>query len=117
MNKVQEIKGIKVLAAEVPDQDMNSLRTMGDELKEKLGGGVVVLASAKDGKVSLCAMATDDAVKCGAHAGNIVKAAAAIVGGGGGGRPNMASAGGKDPAKIPEAVAAVPAVVERMIKG
>jgi alanyl-tRNA synthetase len=116
MDSVVEVNGIKVLAAPVPDQDMNSLRALGDELKEKLGGGVVVLASAKDGKVNLCAFASDDAVKKGAHAGNIVKAAAAIVGGGGGGRPNMASAGGKDPSKMPEAIAAVPGIVEGMCK-
>ncbi len=116
MDSVREIKGVRLLAASVPDQDMNGLRTLGDDLKEKLGDGVVVLASAKDGKVSLCAMATDAAVKAGAHAGNIVKAAAQIVGGGGGGRPNSASAGGKDPAKIPDAIAAVSAILEGMLK-
>ena len=116
MDSVVEVNGVKVLAVSVPDQDMNSLRTLGDELKEKLGGGVVVLASAKDGKVNLCAFVSDDAVKKGAHAGNIVKAAAAIVGGGGGGRPNMASAGGKDPSKIPEAIGAIPGIVEGMCK-
>jgi len=93
----------------------NALREMGDELKAKLGEGVVVLASAKDGKVNICAMATDGAVKAGAHAGNIIKAAAQIAGGGGGGRPNAASAGGKDPAKIPDALAAVPGILESML--
>ncbi len=116
MDSVKEIKGIKLLAAAVPDQDMNGLRSLGDSLKEKLGEGVVVLASSKDGKVSLCAMATDAAVKAGAHAGNIVKQAAAIVGGGGGGRPNMASAGGKDASKIPDAISAIPSILEQMIK-
>lgn len=114
MDSVTEVKGVKVLAVSVPDQDMNSLRALGDELKEKLGGGVVVLASAKDGKVNLCAFASDDAIKKGAHAGNILKAAAAIVGGGGGGRPNMASAGGKEPSKLPEAIKAVPGIIESM---
>ena len=85
-------------------------------LKEKLGDGVVVLASAKDGKVSLLAMATDGAMKKGAHAGNLIKAAAAIVGGGGGGRPNMAQAGGKNPDAIPEAIAKIPELVEGQIK-
>ena len=75
-------------------------------LKEKLGDGVVVLASAKDGKVSLLAMATDGAMKKGAHAGNLIKAIASIVGGGGGGRPNMAQAGGKNPAGIKDAMEA-----------
>lgn len=116
MDSVVQIKETKLLAANVPDQDMNALRNLGDELKEKLGEGVVVLASAKDGKVSLCAMATEGAVKQGAHAGNIVKAAAAIVGGGGGGRPNMASAGGKDASKIPDAIAAIPSILEGMLK-
>ena len=85
---------------------------MGDQLKNKLGSGVVVLASAKDGKVSLLAMATDDAVKAGAHAGNIIKAAAAVCGGGGGGRPNMAQAGGKDATKIAEALETAKTVLE-----
>lgn len=116
MDSVKEIKGTKLLAVAVPDQDMNGLRSLGDSLKEKLGEGVVVLASSKDGKVSLCAMATDAAVKAGAHAGNIVKQAAAIVGGGGGGRPNMASAGGKDASKIPDAISAIPSILEQMIK-
>ncbi len=116
MDSVKDIKGTKLLAVAVPDQDMNGLRGLGDSLKEKLGEGVVVLASSKDGKVSLCAMATDAAVKAGAHAGNIVKQAAAIVGGGGGGRPNMASAGGKDASKIPDAISAIPSILEQMIK-
>lgn len=90
-----EVKGIKLVAAEVKEADANALRTMGDQLKNKLGSGVVVLASANGGKVNLLAMATDDAVKAGAHAGNIIKAAAAVCGGGGGGRPNMAQAGRK----------------------
>ncbi len=90
MNQVQEVKGVKLLAASLEDVDMNGLRDLGDQLKEKLGEGVVVLASAKGGKVSLLAMATDAAQKAGAHAGNLIKGMAAIVGGGGGGRPNMA---------------------------
>ena len=90
MDQVTEVKGVKLLAASVPDVDMNGLRELGDQLKEKLGEGVLVLASAKDGKVSLVAMVTPEAQKAGAHAGNLVKAAAALVGGGGGGRPNMA---------------------------
>ena len=96
LNSKVEIGGVAVLAAEVKDMDGNALRTMGDQLKQKLGSGVVVLASGKDGKVNLMAMATDDVVKKGVHAGNIIKAAAAVCGGGGGGRPNMAQAGGKE---------------------
>ena len=112
MDQVVEVKGVKVLASAVDGVDMNGLRDLGDQLKEKLGEGVVVLASAKDGKVSLLAMATQGAMDKGAHAGNLIKAAAAIVGGGGGGRPNMAQAGGKNPDKIPEAIAKVAELVE-----
>ena len=116
MDQVVEVKGVKVLASAVDGVDMNGLRDLGDQLKEKLVEGVVVLASAKDGKVSLLAMATQGAMDKGAHAGNLIKAAAAIVGGGGGGRPNMAQAGGKNPDKIPEAIAKVAELVEGQLK-
>ncbi len=102
--QVKEIGGVKFLAAQIDDMDMSGLRDLGDQLKEKLGEGVIVLASAKNGKVSLMAMATDDAVKAGAHAGNLIKASAGLVGGGGGGRANMAQAGGKNPDGIPAAL-------------
>ncbi len=116
MNQVQEVKGVKLLAASLEDVDMNGLRDLGDQLKEKLGEGVVVLASAKGGKVSLLAMATDAAQKAGAHAGNLIKGMAAIVGGGGGGRPNMAQAGGKNPEKIGEALEAAAEILMGQIK-
>ena len=116
MNQVQEIKGVKLLAARVDDVDMNGLRDLGDQLKEKLGDGVAVLASVKDGKVSLMATATDEAQKKGAHAGNLIKAIAAIVGGGGGGRPGMAQAGGKNPAAVDDAIKEAAKVVESQIK-
>ena len=112
MNQVVEVKGVKLLAAKVEGVDMNGLRDLGDQLKEKLGEGVVVLAAVNEGKVSLLAMATDSAQKAGAHAGNLIKAVAAIVGGGGGGRPNMAQAGGKNPEKADEAIAAVAGILE-----
>lgn len=112
MDQVQEIKGVKLLAAEVDGVDMNGLRDLGDQLKEKLGEGVVVLASGNDGKVSLMVTATDAAMKQGAHAGNLVKAIAGLVGGGGGGRPNMAQAGGKNPAGIQEALKKAAEVLE-----
>jgi len=105
MDQVQEVKGVKLLATRAADVDMNGLRELGDQLKEKLGEGVVVLLSEKEGKVNLIVMATDGAMAKGAHAGNLVKKIAAIVGGGGGGRPNMAQAGGKNPAGIDEAIA------------
>ena len=110
-----EIGGVAVLAAEVKDMDGNALRTLGDQLKQKLGSGVVVLASGKDGKVNLMAMATDDVVKKGVHAGNIIKAAAAVCGGGGGGRPNMAQAGGQDASKIADALEKAKAVVAEQL--
>lgn len=112
MNQVQEIKGVKLLAAEVDGVDMNGLRDLGDQLKEKLGDGVVVLASGNDGKVSLMVTATDAAMKQGAHAGNLIKAIAGLVGGGGGGRPNMAQAGGKNSAGIQEALKKAAEVLE-----
>lgn len=116
MDKVQEIRGVKLLAASVENVDMNGLRDLGDQLKEKLGDGVVVLASAKDGKVSLLAMVTDAAQKVGAHAGNLIKGMAAIVGGGGGGRPNMAQAGGRNPEKIEEALKAAAEILSEQMK-
>ena len=116
MNQVQEVKGVKLLAVSLTDVDMNGLRDLGDQLKEKLGEGVVVLASVAGGKVSLLAMVTDQAQKAGAHAGNLIKGMAAIVGGGGGGRPNMAQAGGKNPAKVPEALEAAAGISADQIK-
>ncbi|MDE6699854.1 MAG: alanine--tRNA ligase, partial [Acetatifactor sp.] len=116
MNQVQEVKGVKLLAVSVDGVDMNSLRDLGDQMKEKLGEGVVVLLSEQDGKVNLVAMATDGAVKAGAHAGNLIKGIAALVGGGGGGRPNMAQAGGKNPAGIGQAVAETAKVLEGQLQ-
>ena len=116
MDQVQEVKGVKLLAVSLTDVDMNGLRDLGDQLKEKLGEGVVVLASVAGGKVSLLAMVTDQAQKAGAHAGNLIKGMAAIVGGGGGGRPNMAQAGGKNPAKVPEALEAAAGILADQIK-
>lgn len=112
MDQVTEIKGIKLLAAKVPGVDMNGLRDLGDQLKAKLGEGVIVLISDADGKVSMVAMATDAAQKAGAHAGNLIKGIAGLVGGGGGGRPNMAQAGGKNPAGIDKAIAEASKVLE-----
>ena len=113
MDQVTEIKGVKLLAASVPGVDMNGLRDLGDQLKDKLGQGVVVLASEKDGKVNLIAMATQEAMDKGAHAGNLIKAIAGKVGGGG--RPNMAQAGGKNPAGIPDAIAQARAALEAQV--
>ena len=115
MDQVQEVKGVKLLATSVDGVDMNGLRDLGDNLKGQLGEGVVVLASSCDGKVNLVAMATEEAIAKGAHAGNLIKAIAAKVGGGGGGRPNMAQAGGKNPAGIPDAISEVKTALEGML--
>ena len=116
MDQVKEVRGVRLLAAKADNVDMNGLRELGDQLKEKLGEGVVVLASEKDGKVNLVAMATEEAMAKGAHAGNLIKGIAALVGGGGGGRPNMAQAGGKNPAGIPQAIVEVEKVLDGQIK-
>lgn len=116
MDQVTEVKGTKLLAVSISGVDMNGLRDLGDQLKEKLGEGVIVLASENDGKVNLVAMATDGAMKAGAHAGNLIKAIAGKVGGGGGGRPNMAQAGGKNPAGIADALAEAKTALEGQIQ-
>ena len=116
MDQVKEVKGVKVLAVKADGVDMNGLRNLGDQLKEKLGEGVIVIASVLDGKVNLMATATDGAMKQGAHAGNLIKAIAGRVGGGGGGRPNMAQAGGKNPDGVAAALEKVMDVVSEQIK-
>ena len=116
MNQVTEVKGVKLLAAKVSGVDMNGLRDLGDQLKEKLGEGVILLASDLEGKVNLVAMATEDAMKKGAHAGNLIKGIAGLVGGGGGGRPNMAQAGGKNPGGIKAAIAEAAKVLDGQVK-
>ena len=116
MDQVKEVKGVKVLAAQADGVDMNGLRNLGDQLKDKLGEGVIVLASVTDGKVNLMATATDGALKQGVHAGNLIKAIAGLVGGGGGGRPNMAQAGGKNPEGVQAALEKAVETVESQIQ-
>ncbi|WP_289291147.1 alanine--tRNA ligase [Sporofaciens musculi] len=116
LSQVTDVKGVKLLAAKVEGVDLNGLRDLGDQLKEKMGEGVILLASAAEGKVSLMAMATKEAMDRGAHAGNLIKAAAALVGGGGGGRPNMAQAGGKNPEGISDALAKAAELLESQLK-
>ncbi len=116
MDKVVDVKGVKLLAASVDGVDMNGLRELGDSLKDKLGEGVIVLASNAGGKVNLISMATQEAMDKGAHAGNLIKGIAGFVGGGGGGRPNMAQAGGKNPEGIDRAIAEAANVLEGMLK-
>ena len=115
-DKIREIGGVKLIASRAEGLDMNGLRNMGDKLRNEIGEGVVVLASAVEGKVNLMVTATDGAVARGAHAGNIIKAIAAEVGGGGGGRPQMAQAGGKDPAGIDRALEKAGEVLASLLK-
>ncbi|RSK27965.1 alanine--tRNA ligase [Bacillus sp. HMF5848] len=111
-SNAQVINGVNVIATKIANGDMNQLRTMMDDIKQKVDSAVILLGSVNDGKVSLLAGVTDDLVKKGYHAGKLVKEAATICGGGGGGRPDMAQAGGKDPSKIDDAIA----VVEQWVK-
>lgn len=115
LNTVEEVKGVKLLATKVSDVDMNGLRNLGDNLKEKMGGGVVVIVSTTADKANVIVMADDDAISKGAHAGNMIKEIAKCVGGGGGGRPNMAQAGGKNPAGADEAVAKAKEILEQQL--
>ena len=115
MDQVTEVKGVKLLATKLEGVDMNGLRDLGDQLKDKMGEGVILLASVNEGKVSLMAMATPGAMEKGAHAGNLIKAVAGCVGGGGGGRPNMAQAGGKNPDGVEAAIAKAREVLEGQI--
>lgn len=106
--QAQEINGIRLVTQQLKDVDMNRLRDLGDEIKSKIGDGVVVLVSEIGGKVNLMVTATDEAVKKGAHAGNLIKQLAPLIGGGGGGKPTMAQAGGKDPSGIDALLKKVP---------
>ena len=115
LEQTEDVKGVKLLAAKLDNVEMGALRDLGDQLKDKIGDGVVALLSSCGEKANIVIMATDSAVKAGAHAGNLIKAIAPIVGGGGGGRPNMAQAGGKNPAGINDALAAVKTELEKML--
>ena len=114
-DKVKDVKGTNLIATAVPSADMNGLRDLADQMKEKYTDGVFVLCSDAGGKVNLVVMCTDEAVSKGAHAGNLIKKLAPMVGGGGGGRPNMAQAGGKDPSGIEGMLAAVSDELSQMI--
>ena len=116
MDQILDVNGVKLLATAVEGVDMNGLRDLGDQLKEKIGEGVIVIASNAGDKVNLIAMATDGAMAKGAHAGNLIKGIAGLVGGGGGGRPNMAQAGGKNPAGIPDAIAKAKELLAEQVK-
>ncbi|MDF2903562.1 MAG: alaS, partial [Bacillus sp. (in: firmicutes)] len=107
VSKIKEIDGIKVLSAKVQASDMNNLRNMADDLKQKIGSGIVLLGSVNDDKVNLIAGVTNDLIEKGYHAGKLIKEVASRCGGGGGGRPDMAQAGGKDPNKLESALSFV----------
>jgi alanyl-tRNA synthetase len=105
ISRAKKINGITAVITEVSDvNDISELRNMTDAIKDKIQSGIVILATDSEGKVGLIASATDDVVKQGFHAGNVLREAAKITGGGGGGRPNLAQAGGKQPEKIGEAL-------------
>ncbi|HEV2499385.1 MAG TPA: alanine--tRNA ligase [Terriglobia bacterium] len=115
IEKAREVKGVRVLAERVEPVDRAAMRQMVDNLRAKLGSGVIVLGSATDGNVALIAAVSKELTGK-LDAGKIVKAAAAIVDGSGGGRKDLAEAGGKNPAKLAESLAAVPGIVEAMLK-
>lgn len=104
VSKAKQIDGITVLAARVQASDMNNLRNMADDLKQKVGSAVILLGSVNEGKVNLIAAVTKDLIDKGYHAGKLIKEVATRCGGGGGGRPDMAQAGGKDPEKLDSAL-------------
>ena len=114
-DQVTDVNGVKLLAMEAEGLDMNGLRNMGDQLRDKLGEGVVVLVSAEGEKVNLIVTATEGAIAKGAHAGNLIKQLAPLVGGGGGGRPNMAQAGGKNPTGIQDMLAQAEGILKGML--
>ncbi|MGJ7921469.1 alanine--tRNA ligase [Neobacillus sp. LXY-4] len=107
ISKVKEIEGVNVLAAKVQATDMNNLRNMADDLKQKIGTGIILLGSVNEDKVNLIAGVTNDLIEKGFHAGKLIKEVATRCGGGGGGRPDMAQAGGKDPNKLDAAISFV----------
>lgn len=104
VSNVKDVNGVQVLVAKVQATDMNNLRAMADDLKQKLDSVIIVLGSAQGDKVNLIAGVTKDYIDRGFHAGKLVKEVASRCGGGGGGRPDMAQAGGKDPEKLDAAL-------------
>lgn len=116
LSKIKEVNGVKYIAASLEDIDADSLRNLGDKLRDKIGEGVVVLGSKVQGKVQFVAMATKQAVSKGVHAGKIVKEISAIAGGGGGGRPDMAQAGGKLPEKLEASINKVQEILDALVK-
>ncbi len=116
LDQVEVVEGVPVLAAQLPNADADTLRQMTDRFRDRYSSGVVVLGSVFEGRPMLIAAVTDDLVKRGLHAGEIVKTVAQVIGGGGGGRPTLAQAGGKQPEKLPEALSRVPEIVKSKLK-
>ena len=116
LNNSVDINGVTLVRAALKDIDGASLRDLADKVRNKMDVGVVVLASEAAGKVNLIAMATKNSLTNGVHCGKIIKEIASVVGGGGGGRPDMAQAGGKNPAKIEEALEKAKDVLENLVK-
>ena len=115
LNVARDVKGVNVIATKLEDASAETLRTMGDNVKEKAPNMIAVLSAVNDGKVNLLCVCGTEAVKKGAHAGKIIKEVAKMVGGGGGGRPDSATAGGKQPEKLEEALEAVNNIVEAQL--
>ena len=116
MDDVREISGVPVLSALIPNADVDALRSLADQFRQKHPSGVVVLGTVINEKPSLIAAVTPDLIRRGLKAGDLIKRVALVVGGGGGGRPDMAQAGGKDPAKLPEALAQVESYIQENLK-
>jgi len=115
VEKAEEVSGIRVLTEVVEAPDAKALLELSDRVKQTLGDSAVVLGTAVDGRVHLVANFTDAAVGRGLKAGDVVRVAAQVAGGGGGGRDTMAQAGGRDPEKLPEALAAARVAIERAL--
>ncbi len=116
LERITEVEGIPVLSASISGADIESLRSLSDQLRNKIESGVVVLGSAYGNKAQFVAVVTKDLLNKGIHAGNLIRKVAEIAGGGGGGRPDMAQAGGKKPEKVQEALESVKNIIWDQLK-
>ncbi|NLV76302.1 MAG: alanine--tRNA ligase [Tissierellia bacterium] len=116
INTSIEVDGIRLISYKLKNMDMEALRSLGDEIKNGIDSGIVILASTYNDKVSFVSMVTKDLIDKGVHAGNIIREVAKITGGGGGGRPDMAQAGGKDINKVEEALNMIPSIIREQLK-
>ncbi|MBC5996118.1 alanine--tRNA ligase [Romboutsia ilealis] len=116
LDSKMEINGVNLVTAKFEDMDMSTLRETADNLRDKLGSGVVVMANVADNKVNFIVTATKDVLEKGIHSGNIVREVAQIAGGKGGGRPNMAQAGASDVTKVEEALNYAGEVIKSQVK-